>query len=132
MTVEPVGIERFTGVLTFGFGSALQPHRSHRGTNSGGDADLYDDVDHAPGYDDDLLGRPAIQRRDDLRIGHCQLLGSGRVSGGVDGDSTADLAVDLDGDGDAVLVRVDQTGAACHTGTRTCFDDRDLGAVAAR
>ena len=42
------------------------------------------------------------------------------------------ISVALDCDGDAVLVRVDQTGAACHTGTRTCFDDRDLGAVAAR
>jgi phosphoribosyl-AMP cyclohydrolase len=30
--------------------------------------------------------------------------------------------VRLDCDGDAVLVRVDQVGAACHTGDRTCFD----------
>jgi phosphoribosyl-AMP cyclohydrolase len=30
--------------------------------------------------------------------------------------------VRLDCDGDAVLVVVDQTGPACHTGTRTCFD----------
>ncbi|RKQ37144.1 phosphoribosyl-AMP cyclohydrolase [Kocuria tytonis] len=37
-------------------------------------------------------------------------------------------SVHLDCDGDALLVRVDQTGAACHTGTRTCFDDRDLHA----
>jgi phosphoribosyl-AMP cyclohydrolase len=39
-------------------------------------------------------------------------------------------SVALDCDGDAVLVRVDQTGAACHTGTRTCFEaGGDLGAV---
>jgi phosphoribosyl-AMP cyclohydrolase len=30
--------------------------------------------------------------------------------------------VALDCDGDTLLVRVDQTGAACHTGDRTCFD----------
>jgi phosphoribosyl-AMP cyclohydrolase len=38
-------------------------------------------------------------------------------------------SVALDCDGDALLVRVDQTGAACHTGTRTCFDGRALPAV---
>ncbi|MGW9412779.1 phosphoribosyl-AMP cyclohydrolase [Arthrobacter cupressi] len=38
-------------------------------------------------------------------------------------------SVALDCDGDALLVRVEQVGAACHTGTRTCFDGRDLGAV---
>ena len=37
--------------------------------------------------------------------------------------------VALDCDGDALLVRVDQIGAACHTGARTCFDDHDLAAV---
>jgi phosphoribosyl-AMP cyclohydrolase len=31
-------------------------------------------------------------------------------------------AVSLDCDGDTLLVTVDQVGAACHTGARTCFD----------
>ena len=38
-------------------------------------------------------------------------------------------SVALDCDGDALLVRVEQVGAACHTGERTCFDAGDLGAV---
>lgn len=38
-------------------------------------------------------------------------------------------SVALDCDGDALLIRADQVGAACHTGSRTCFDGRDLGAV---
>ena len=39
-------------------------------------------------------------------------------------------SVALDCDGDALLVRVDQVGAACHTGTRTCFDGRAFDVVA--
>jgi phosphoribosyl-AMP cyclohydrolase len=39
--------------------------------------------------------------------------------------------VRLDCDGDTLLVKVDQDGAACHTGDRTCFDARVLPAVVA-
>ncbi len=39
-------------------------------------------------------------------------------------------SVALDCDGDAVLVTVDQVGPACHTGSLSCFDGRDLGAAA--
>lgn len=34
--------------------------------------------------------------------------------------------VRLDCDGDTVLIRVDQVGPACHTGSATCFDQDEL------
>jgi phosphoribosyl-AMP cyclohydrolase len=37
----------------------------------------------------------------------------------------------LDCDGDTLLVTVEQVGAACHTGTRTCFDADVLQPVVA-
>lgn len=37
--------------------------------------------------------------------------------------------VSLDCDNDTLLVRVEQIGAACHTGTRTCFDGREVEVV---
>lgn len=40
-------------------------------------------------------------------------------------------SVAVDCDGDALLLRVDQEGPACHTGARTCFDDRVLPMVPA-
>jgi phosphoribosyl-AMP cyclohydrolase len=44
------------------------------------------------------------------------------VKGETSGHVQYVKAVALDCDGDAVLVQVDQVGAACHTGDRTCFD----------
>lgn len=38
-------------------------------------------------------------------------------------------SVAMDCDGDTLLVRVIQLGAACHTGTRTCFTTREIPAV---
>lgn len=37
--------------------------------------------------------------------------------------------VAVDCDADTLLVRVIQVGAACHTGTRTCFTDREIAAL---
>ena len=61
-----------------------------------------------------------------LTTGRCHLLqpqppgvlGQGRHLG----PRSARKSVALDCDGDTVLVKVDQVGAACHTGDRTCFD----------
>jgi len=44
------------------------------------------------------------------------------VKGESSGHAQRVHEVRLDCDGDTVLVTVDQTGPACHTGTRTCFD----------
>ena len=44
------------------------------------------------------------------------------VKGDTSGHVQHVREVRLDCDGDALLVVVDQTGAACHTGDRTCFD----------
>jgi phosphoribosyl-AMP cyclohydrolase len=40
--------------------------------------------------------------------------------------------VRLDCDGDTVLVKVHQEGAACHSGDRTCFDGRLLPVTVAQ
>jgi phosphoribosyl-AMP cyclohydrolase len=43
------------------------------------------------------------------------------VKGETSGHHQHVRSVALDCDGDTLLVRVDQVGAACHTGERTCF-----------
>ncbi|HET8561206.1 MAG TPA: phosphoribosyl-AMP cyclohydrolase [Marmoricola sp.] len=44
------------------------------------------------------------------------------VKGETSGHRQHVREVRLDCDGDTLLVKVDQEGAACHTGARTCFD----------
>ncbi|GAA3062913.1 phosphoribosyl-AMP cyclohydrolase [Actinokineospora globicatena] len=44
------------------------------------------------------------------------------VKGATSGNTQAVHDVRLDCDGDTVLLTVDQSGPACHTGARTCFD----------
>ncbi|MCL2780213.1 MAG: phosphoribosyl-AMP cyclohydrolase [Actinomycetia bacterium] len=43
------------------------------------------------------------------------------VKGATSGNVQRVKSVAVDCDGDALLVRVDQTGVACHTGARSCF-----------
>ena len=42
--------------------------------------------------------------------------------GATSGHTQKVISIDIDCDGDALLLKVEQTGAACHTGDRTCFD----------
>ncbi len=49
------------------------------------------------------------------------------VKGETSGHRQWVRSVALDCDGDALLVRVDQEGPACHTGARNCFDGGLLG-----
>lgn len=44
------------------------------------------------------------------------------VKGETSGHRQKVCAVMLDCDGDTLLLKVEQTGPACHTGARTCFD----------
>lgn len=43
------------------------------------------------------------------------------VKGATSGHTQEVLSVSLDCDGDALLLKVNQIGAACHTGEKTCF-----------
>ena len=68
-----------------------------------------------------------------LTTGRCTYWSRSRgeywVKGETSGHQQWVKSVALDCDGDTVLVQVDQIGAACHTGDRTCFDAGHLPAV---
>jgi phosphoribosyl-AMP cyclohydrolase len=70
-----------------------------------------------------------------LTTGHCTYWSRSRQEYWVKGETSGHLqfvkSVALDCDGDAILVQVDQVGAACHTGDRTCFDVGALDAMPA-
>jgi phosphoribosyl-AMP cyclohydrolase len=61
-----------------------------------------------------------------LTTGRCTYWSRSRQEYWVKGESSGHAqwvkSVALDCDADVVLVKVDQVGAACHTGDRTCFD----------
>jgi phosphoribosyl-AMP cyclohydrolase len=71
-----------------------------------------------------------------LTTGRCTYWSRSReeywVKGETSGHQQWVRSVALDCDGDTVLVKVDQVGAACHTGDRTCFDADPLPAVVGR
>ena len=68
-----------------------------------------------------------------LTTGRCTYWSRSRREYWVKGETSGHIqvvkSVALDCDGDSVLLKVDQVGAACHTGDRTCFDAGQLAAV---
>ena len=68
-----------------------------------------------------------------LTTGRCTYWSRSRqeywVKGETSGHQQWVKSVALDCDADTILVQVDQVGAACHTGDRTCFDAGRLDAV---
>ena len=41
--------------------------------------------------------------------------------GATSGHTQKVISIDIDCDGDSLLLKVEQSGAACHTGDRSCF-----------
>jgi phosphoribosyl-AMP cyclohydrolase len=70
------------------------------------------------------MDEPAL--RETLTTGRGVYFSRSRGARWAKGDTSGHVQIvreaRLDCDGDTVLLLVDQTGAACHTGTRTCFD----------
>ena len=69
--------------------------------------------------DDDALARTLATREATY---WSRSRGEQWIKGLTSGHTQHVREVRLDCDGDTVLLRVDQTGGACHTGDTTCFD----------
>ncbi|MDA4109430.1 phosphoribosyl-AMP cyclohydrolase [Mycolicibacterium holsaticum] len=69
--------------------------------------------------DDDALAR-TLETREATYYSRSR--GEQWVKGATSGHTQYVHSVRLDCDGDTVLLQVDQVGAACHTGSHTCFD----------
>ena len=73
--------------------------------------------------DDEALARTLATRKGTY---YSRSRGEYWVKGETSGHTQYVHSVRLDCDGDTVLLEVDQLGAACHTGERTCFDADEL------
>ncbi len=73
--------------------------------------------------DDEALARTLATRRGTY---WSRSRGEYWVKGETSGNTQHVREVRLDCDGDTLLLLVDQTGPACHTGAPTCFTDRML------
>jgi phosphoribosyl-AMP cyclohydrolase / phosphoribosyl-ATP pyrophosphohydrolase len=69
------------------------------------------------------MNRESLRRTLETRLATFWSRGRGElwVKGSTSGNTQAVRAVALDCDQDAILVRVDPAGPACHTGARSCF-----------
>ena len=78
--------------------------------------------------------REALERTLATGLAHyfSQLPGDPLAKGETSGHEQRVAEIRLDCDGDTVLYRVEQTGPACHTGTRTCFSSAVTGGQRAR
>lgn len=74
------------------------------------------------------MDAPALHRT--LTTGQATYFSRSRQRQWVKGETSGHVqrvrSVAVDCDADTVLLRVDQTGPACHTGTASCFTGREL------
>jgi phosphoribosyl-AMP cyclohydrolase len=94
---------------------------------------LKDDLDLIPAIAQDAKTGEVLMLAYMNRQSLALTLKSGRVTywsrsrnelwekGATSGNTQRVVAISLDCDGDAILIKVEQSGAACHTGEQSCF-----------